>query len=321
MKKNKKTLFLILGLMLFLAISCTKNSITPNQDVTTAIAISAVPTAVKNALTTNFPSATNATWSKVSPTVIQASFTSSLKAQLASFKTNGTLLYVHDVIAPSTLPATITDYLDANYKGYVIVKVGNKLDKTTSAVTGYVVEFTLNNLVYELRFDATGKFLSLEMEDGSHEGTQILQAALPAAITTYLDANYKGYTFVHTRSDMTNGVISGYDVEITLNGVSTGLLFDTAGKFVSLETNEGTGEHGGKGNDGKNDNNGTAILQKDLPAVVTTYLDTNYKSYTFVSAVIETKGTTVTEYEVNITYNSVNYHVEFDGNGVFVKVN
>ena len=77
---------------------------------------------------------------------------------------------------------------------------------------------------------------------------------------------------------------------------------------------------GGKGNDGKNDNIGTAILQKDLPAVVTTYLDTNHKGYTFVSAVIKKKGTTVKEYEVNITYNLVNHQVEFDGNGVFVKV-
>lgn len=321
MKKNKKTLFLSLGLMLFLATSCTQNAVNPSPDATTAIATNSVPIAVKNALTTNFPSATNATWSKVSPTVIQASFTSSLKAQLASFKTNGTLLYAHDVIAPNILPTAITDYLDANYKGYVIVKAGNKLDKTTSTVTGYVVEFTLNNLVYELRFDAAGKFLSLEMEDGSHEGTQILQAALPAAITTYLDANYKGYTFVHARSDMTNGAISGYDVEITLNGVSRGLLFDAAGKFVSIETSEGNNEHGNKGNDGKNDNNGTAILQKDLPVVITTYLDTNYKGYTFVSAVIEKNGTTIKEYEVNITYNLVNYHVEFDSNGVFVKVN
>ena len=286
MKKNKKTLFLLLSSMLFIATSCTQNAVSPSVASTT-IATSAVPTAVKNALTTNFPSATNATWSKVSPTVIQASFTSSLKEQLASFKTNGTLLYAHDVIVPSTLPATITDYLDANYKGYVIVKTGNKLDKITSTVIGYVVEFSLNNLVYELRFDATGKFLSLEMEDGSHEGTQIIQAALPATISAYLDTNYKGYTFIHARSDMTNGAISGYDVEITLNGVSKGLLFDEAGKFVSIETNEGNDEHGGKGNDGKNDNIGTAILQKDLPAVVTTYLDTNYKGYTFVSAVIK----------------------------------
>ncbi len=311
----------MLGSMLFLATSCTKNAVTPSLDATNAITTSAVPIAVKNALTTNFPSATNATWSKVSPTVIQASFTSSLKAQLASFKTNGTLLYAHDVIAPSTLPTAITDYLDANYKGYVIVKAGNKLDKTTSAVTGYVVEFTLNSLVYELRFDAAGKFLSLEMEDGSHEGTQILQAALPTAISAYLDANYKGYTFIHARSDMTNGVISGYEVEITLNGVSTGLLFDAAGKFVSIETSEGNNEHDNKGNDGKNDSNGTAILQKDLPAVITTYLDANYKGYTFVSAVIETKGISIKEYEVNITHNSKSYQVEFDGNGVFVKVN
>ena len=145
------------------------------------------------------------------------------------------MLYANSVIDPATLPAAITTYLTANYKGYTIVKAGSRTN-TTGAVTGYVVEFTLNNLVYELRFDATGLFLSLEMENGSHEGTQILATALPAAITTYLTANYAGYTFNHARTDMINGVIVDYDVDIIVNGAKIGLLFDATGKFLSVDS-------------------------------------------------------------------------------------
>jgi hypothetical protein len=325
MKKVKLIIFLAAAIALIT--SCTDNNVSPaSSDLT--LSASQVPTVVQSALTTSYPTATNTTWSKVSPSVYQASFQASAKSMVASINSTGRLLYSHGLIDPATLPAAIISYLNTNYAGYVIKKAGSRTD-STGAVQGYMVEFTLNSLTYEIRFDASGSFLSLEMEDGSRECTEIAQADLPAAITTYLNSNYSGYTFNHARANKTNGTISGYGVEITYNGTKVRLLFDAAGAFLGLDTKDGKGHGqdslrgGGKGHGKDGKGRGlppTPVAQADLLAAITTYLNTNYPGYSFVEAASFSDGSKIIKYEVKITYQSKAYELEFDSAGAFVKV-
>lgn len=63
----------------------------------------------------------------------------------------------------------------------------------------------------------------------------IAQADLPAAITTYLDANYAGYTYhkAFAVKDSTDA-ITGYVVVIYYNDKAVGVQFDSAGAFVRV---------------------------------------------------------------------------------------
>jgi hypothetical protein len=62
------------------------------------------------------------------------------------------------------------------------------------------------------------------------------------------------------------------------------------------------------------------VAQADLLATIKTYLNTTYAGYTFINAYSETSNSVLTGYDVNITYNAVNYHVTFDATGAFVSV-
>lgn len=127
--------------------------------------------------------------------------------------------------------------------------------------------------------------------------TTITQANLLSAISTYLTANYAGYTFVNAYSETVNGVIKAYDVNITLNSVPYHLVFSSTGTFTSVNS------FGKKAS--KTSQTITTVAQADLLATIKTYLNTNYAGYTFVNAYSKTKDSTLTGYTVNITYNSV----------------
>lgn len=303
--------------------SCTENAISPATDQT--LSASQVPSAVQATLVSNFPTAAATTWSKASPNVYQASFQANTKSMLASISSGGKMLYSHTQIDPATLPGSIITYLDTNYAGYAIKKAGSKTD-STGAVKGYLVVFSLNNLTYETRFDASGAFLSLEVGDGSKQCSEIAEADLPAAIITYLDSAYTGYSFNHARVNKTNGTISGYGVEITYNSAKVRLLFDASGKFLSLDDKEhkkGAEKGKGKGDLGKGGSDKgkpTPVDQVSLLATITTYLNTNYTGFTFVGAVSFSDGTLVKGYGVKITYQNKTYELEFDAAGNFVKV-
>ncbi len=275
----------------------------------------AVPTAVASTLQTNYPTATSVNWSKVGVQVYQATFTASNKARIANINATGMLLATYGVIDATTLPKVITDYIAANYAEATVVRAGTKTD-VAGAITQYEVVISVSNVQYELEFDAAGKFLLVENEDGSDEGVAVAQASLPAAITTYLGANYAGYTVQSARSYMLNGVLSGYEVWILSNGVATEGTFDATGKFIRVRTGgNGYGDHQ-EGNYGST----TAVTQASLPATVATYLDATYKGYVFQGAYAYAQNGALAGYEVTVLLNAVYTELRFDATGKFLSV-
>lgn len=296
--------------------SCSKNDAL-NPQVATTVSVANVPQVVLSSMSKNFPTATQTTWTQTAPTAYMATFSQSNARKTATFQNNGMFMKAGDVIDPATLPAAITDYLKANYAGYAIVQADAKKD-ASGAVKGYETLITVGTIQYELEFDAAGKFTKLETPDGHDQGTDIAESTLPAAITTYLKANYAGYTFKEAESKMTNGTLAGYKVEIVQNGVKYKLNFDAAGAFMSAKTDK----DGEKDNGSDNGHTDTVIAKKDLPASVTAYLDATYKGYVFVGAVVENdKAGVITGYEVKFTLAAKNYEAEFDAVGKFLKLN
>ena len=308
---KKLILACLCGSLFFTSCKDNNNAITPIS----AVNASSVPIAVLTTLSKNYPTATATTWNKTAPTTYMATFKLSSSARTATIQTDGALLRVGKVIDPATLPAVITDYLKANYAGYVIVQADAKVN-AAGAITGYETLINVGTVQYELEFGPTGIFTKLETPDGHAEGNGIAQSTLLPAITTYLTTTYPGYVFREAESKLVNGVLTGYKVEIVQNNLKYNVLFDAAGAFVSVNAGgNGGGDGGVKGTD-------TPILQKDLPTTVGAYLTTNYAGYAYVSSVVEKDAAgTVLAYEVIFTLAGVTYKAEFNAAGVFVKLN
>ena len=294
---------------------------------TTPVSTANVPAPVLAAQSQNFPKATQISWSQVSPQTYAATFstaspngrTGANARTKANYNTSGKLLYTHGQIDPATLPASVTTYLTTTYTSYSIVSAGARTDKTTGAITGYMVDITANNLAYELRFDAAGNFLSVENEDGSDEGVAVAQANLPAPIGTYLALTYPGYGFVNARSYMLNGVVSGYEVYITANGAKTEVMFDAAGTFISARVGgDGGYGHHEEGNNGYG--SATAVTQASLLPAITTYIGANYAGSVFQGAYAYSQNGVLAGYEITMLLNNVYTELLFDATGAFVSV-
>lgn len=314
----KKMILAFLCGSLFLT-SCKDSNISP----VSAMDASNVPAAVLTTLSKTYPTATATTWNKTAPTTYMATFklsSTASSARTATIQNNGALLKVGNVIDPATLPTTIIDYLKANYAGYVIVQADAKVD-AAGTILGYETLINVGTVQYELNFGPTGIFTQLETPEGQFEGTGIAQSTLLPAITTYLTATYPGYVFREAETKLVNGVLTGYKVEIVQNNLKYHVLFDSAGKFVSVNAGGTGGGHDGNGNDGGVKGTDTPILQKDLPTAVRTYLTTNYAGYVYVSSVVEKDvAGTVMAYEVKFTSAGVDYEAEFNALGGFVKL-
>jgi uncharacterized protein YfiM (DUF2279 family) len=315
----KKLLLASLGGVLMLS-SCSKNSDLTPQD-SSSVSTSSVPTVVQSALTTSFPTASQTSWSIDSPEVYQAVFRVAGGSKIADIQGNGKMLRSFEKIDAATLPAAVTEYLNANYAGYTVEVAGVKKD-STGAVTGYKTVILQNNTRYSLLFDGTGKFVKLDTHNGKHKGTPVAQADLLAAIKTYLDTNYKGYTFVQAMSKSTNGTVTGYSVGITFDGVDYFVSFDAAGVFVNArEKGDEPKDKGGHGKGNAPWNTLTDVTQADLPAAIGTYLDTTYKGFVFVDAkVAKDSAGVVVKYIVHFTLSGKRYHAEFDKDGKLTKV-
>lgn len=179
----------------------------------------------------------------------------------------------------SALPATIASFISTSYAGATV----NYAAKDDSG--NFLVAITVNDDRKVLLFNADGTFnreLSLRGRGRGHGAgkgrdrdslTTVDAASLPAAITSYINANFAGATITKAAQDATRG----YLVLITLNGDRRTLLFNTDGTFAQ-EITRGAGR------------NYTAIEVSALPAAVTSYVNTNYAGATITRAGTSSSG-------------------------------
>ena len=176
-------------------------------------------------------------------------------------------------IAAADLPAAVTSAISASYTGATV-------DYAAKDDAGnFLVAITQNAARKTLLFNADGTFnRELALRDraghgpGGHGGfgrgrdslSQVAVADLPAAITSYITANYAGSKINVAGKDATRG----YIVMITLtDSTRKALLFNTDGTFAQEVV------RGVKGNY-------SVVETSTLPTSITTYISTNYAGST-----------------------------------------
>jgi outer membrane lipoprotein-sorting protein len=123
----------------------------------------------------------------------------------------------------TALAASITNYINTNYAGANIKFAGTD-DKGQT-----VVGLEVNNVRTGLLFDANGAFVQkLEKFGDKSKLNKIDVTALPASISSYITANYAGFTTKRAGTDADGNFIVGLKNESDHKV----LKFDAAGKFI-----------------------------------------------------------------------------------------
>lgn len=186
----KKILFLLTAVSgLFLA-SCNKQEVAPDSinDVFASVEASAARTAAVNDTVTK----------------------EKCKGKLAS-------------VEIASLPAAITIYINKNYVGSTIKFAGK--DEKGQIVVGVSV----NNVETGLLFDANGVFVQTLTHYGKKARLMEVDiATLPASISTYVTANYVGYTIKKAGKDAEGNLLVGLKNDTTYKV----LKFNSDGKFI-----------------------------------------------------------------------------------------
>jgi hypothetical protein len=165
---------------------------------------------------------------------------------------SGTIKPRSESISKPELPISITDYLNGYFPNYILV---NAQKETLNAIVkGYSLKIlSAENKQLQLFFDASGEFLkSREGELGfdkdnnnnkeklekmgrgkDHGKTKTIfnLAQLPNSITNYLANNYTTHELKKAYIFTTEGVTTGYLIEIKFGGKNFALQFDKDAKF------------------------------------------------------------------------------------------
>lgn len=149
----------------------------------------------------------------------------------------------------------------------------------------------------------------------------IAQSSLPSSVSTYLSANYSGYTFAKAFVlKNSSSAITGYVVVIYYNNNPVGLQFDSSGNFVKvLEQREkgdldGPGWHHGGRFEHRDGLHRDTIALSALTSSITSYFATNYPADTLVKAFRNGDSSIVVLSKNNGVYATV-----FTSTGTFVK--
>ena len=129
---------------------------------------------------------------------------------------------------------------------------------------------------------------------GGGKADSVAFSSLPSAISTYLTANYAGYTFKKAYKAVTkSGTIDSYIVLITYDSNPVGIKFDVNGAFVAVLELMSPQDVGGKNgfHDGgpfgnRNGMHQDTVAISALPATIAAYFKTNYPADTLLHAVI-----------------------------------
>jgi len=171
-----------------------------------------------------------------------------------------------------------------------------KLDAAIAAAQA--IQLTTASMGASLAGPATDAIYAVNAYPAGGKKDSVTFASLPAAIGTYLTANYAGYTVQKTfKVSTAAGVIDGYVVVILFNAKPVALRFDATGAFVSVlkqcerhDIGGGPGWHeGGRFADRDGQHRDTVALSA-LPATVKSYFTTNYPTDTLLHAALNMDG-------------------------------
>ncbi len=149
----------------------------------------------------------------------------------------------------------------------------------------------------------------------------IAASSLPAGVTSYLTANYPGYTFHKAFAiENSSSATTSYAVVIYVNDKPVGLQFDADGDFVKvLEQREkgdlsGPGHHRGGRFEHRDGKGRDSVAFAALSASITSYFSDNYPTDTLVSAIRNHDSSIVV-----LSKNNAAFATLFSSTGSFIQ--
>ena len=195
----------------------------------------------------------------------------------------------------------------------------NNAIQVAAASTTTVTTTSLSGTVTTTPVTTSGIFIVNCFNKGDVRDS-VTFASLPAAIGTYLTANYSGYTFQKAFKIVTSaGVTDSYVVVINYNGKPVGLKFDASGNFVLVfEQREGhdldgPGWHEGGCFGDRDGEHRDTLAVSALPTAIKTYFATNYPTDTLLHAVVNFDATYIV-----ISADKGLYATAFTSGGTFI---
>ncbi len=137
-----------------------------------------------------------------------------------------------DSVAQASLPASIGSYLTTNYAGYTFGKAFSVKD-TTGSIANYVVIIQANGNTYSTVFDGQGTFVTARQVSVPDV---VATADIPVTVSSYLTANFAGYTNLQVIRLKVDGILVGYQARLRVGTTPHLLYFDAQGNFVSEAT-------------------------------------------------------------------------------------
>lgn len=212
--------------------------------------------------------------------------------------------------------------------GFTACQKGNEAEtdfELTASQNGAVAITPTSSVVTTLNSstNSTDSIYAMEACRRTHKRAKVEQSALSVSITTYLNTNYAGYTFVKAFSTtaIATNVLDSYVVGFLFNGKPVAIRFTANGTFVKvLELREGKdmdkpGGHrfGGcfENRDGKQRD---SIAISALPQTIKQYFTTNFAQDTLKSAWLGKDGG-ILVISKNVKY----YGTAFKADGTFIR--
>jgi hypothetical protein len=225
-------------------------------------------------------------------------------------------------VEQSSLSASITTYLSANYPGNTFLKAYQIANQTTSVIESFVVVVQFNEKPVAIKFDASGIFLKVleiregrnmkgkggwhagglfDNRDGKHRDTLAI-SAIPSAIKAYMLSTHPADTLVHAFVNKDQSIIL-----ISRNIEFYATSFTTANVFIKrIQLPAGPAKV-------------RSIEASALPSKSSAYLNTTYPNYVFKKAFELKVNGALKGYLVLIDANLTKYAIHFDASGQFLK--
>lgn len=299
-----KTKISLIAFVSVLALNaCTKDQNVDPQNAAT-LAPQDVPVLVTQAVSTVYPKATAVDYSALQTNSLYVAnvTTTTTEAQVV-VSNKGVIKEEAIKIAKTDLPAAVISYLDTNFPGATFEHASKK---TKGDKLGFRVELIFNNEHYSVFFDQTGAFLSqvtgLQGKTGKKgpapAATDLALTDLPAPV----QAAINGMTFKRAILTKDPNGVAVYHIHVDKAGVPFDLDIDANGTVLkSKEMNQ----------------KGPAFTKIDLtqlPAGLTSFLNTNAAGFKLDYAVAITKDSVIIEYHVGVTIGTAKKEFHLDAN-------
>ena len=290
--------------------ACTEKLDTTITPQTSTIVDNTTAARISSSIQTTYPSATNIVIIVIEDKkTYSADFTVNGILHESFCSSLGQILSVYKSADNVPLSDAIKAYLEANYKGYKLAKVGVGKGAAGQASTKIIIE--LNDQVITLVFDDKNVIIATFTEPKNNIGGNKNKAFI--TILTDLPLNIQsqltGYEFIGAVVKINaDNSKKTYFVIAKKDGVSYEFTYDSEGKLVKTESFDLSKKPENK-----------EVKENDLPMVVQSYIKINYKDWKFEKSAILMKDKSVDSYSIILSKDQKIIILTFDKDGKFIK--